>query len=87
MKKGDSVAWKSQSGGLLTEKSGIVIAEIPAGQSARKYIPATAKKSHIKFDDISSHDRMMVAVQAGVNGQIIHYYCPRKSVLISQGNE
>ncbi len=87
MRQGDRVIWESQSGGSLTKKIGTVVAEIPAGQSAKKYIPVTAKKSHIKFGDMSRRDRVMVAVPAGVDGQIVHYYCPYKSVLIAQGNE
>ncbi|MCM1057244.1 MAG: hypothetical protein NC517_06525 [Firmicutes bacterium] len=81
------VTWESQSGGSWTEKIGAVIAEIPAGESAIAYVPETVKKSHIKFKDVSEIDRVLVAVPAGKDGQIAHYYCPAKSVLIMQGNE
>lgn len=78
MKVGDKVVWVSS----WTEKSGIVIADIPAGTSVRNYIPSTAKKSHLKIDkDISTIDRMLVAVKTGRYGQITHYYAPRKSLL------
>ena len=78
MKVGDKVTWYSS----WTEKSGVVIADIPAGTSVRKHIPASAKKSHSKIDkDMSTIDRMLVAVKAGRYGQIIHYYAPRKSLL------
>lgn len=78
MKVGDEVAWVSS----WTEKRGIVIADIPAGVSVMKYIPASAKKSHSKIDkDKSTIDRMLVAVKAGKDGQITHYYAPRKSLL------
>lgn len=82
MKPGDKVLWESQSQGSWKEKRGVVIAEIPAGHMAKNYVPSTAKKSHIKFDmNISTCDRVLVAVPAGKDGQIMHYYCPRKSVL------
>lgn len=78
MKVGDKVRWISS----WTEKSGIVIADIPAGVSVRKYIPDSAKKSHSKIDkDKSTIDRMLVAVKAGKDGKITHYYAPRKSLL------
>lgn len=78
MKVGDKVVWLSS----WTKKSGIVIADIPSGESAMRHIPAGAKKSHSKIDkDISTIDRMLVAVKAGKEGQITHYYAPRKSLL------
>lgn len=84
MKAGDKVRWISS----WTEKSGIVIADIPAGVSVRKYIPSSAKKSHSKIDkDKSTIDRMLVAVKAGKYGQITHYYAPRKSLLNVVENE
>lgn len=84
MKAGDKVRWISS----WTEKSGIVIADIPAGVSVRKYIPSSAKKSHSKIDkDKSTIDRMLVAVKAGKDGQITHYYAPRKSLLNVVENE
>ncbi len=86
MKVGDKVTWESQSSGYVKTKTGTVITEVPAGHSARRHIPGGAKKSHIKFDvDKSVYDRMLVAVQAGKDGNITHYYCPRKSVLTAQG--
>lgn len=78
MKVGDKVTWYSS----WTEKNGVVIADIPAGTSAMRHIPASAKKSHLKIDkDISTVDRMLVAVKAGKYGQITHYYAARKSLL------
>ena len=78
MKVGDKVVWLSS----WTKKSGIVIADIPSGESAMRQIPAGAKKSHSKIDkDISTIDRMLVAVKAGKEGRITHYYAPRKSLL------
>lgn len=82
MKSGDKVVWKSQSQGSWIEKHGIVIADIPAGKCAKKHIPSSAKKSHIKFDmDCSCYDRVLIEVSAGKDGQIMHYYCPRKNVV------
>lgn len=81
MKVGDKVTWVSS----YTEKIGIVIADVPAGVSAKQYVPASAKKSHMRIDkDVSTIDRMLVAVPAGKEGQIIHYYAARKSLLNAQ---
>lgn len=78
MKIGDKVVWISS----WTEKHGVIIADIPAGTSVRKHIPASAKRSHSKIDkDKSTIDRMLVAVKAGKEGKITHYYAPRKSLL------
>ena len=81
MKAGDKVTWQSQAGGSWTEKTGTVIREILPGESAKSYIPNSAKKGHIKFGDKSSNERVLVAVPAGKDGQITHYYCPRKNML------
>lgn len=86
MKIGDIVTWTSQSQGSETTKTGKIIAEIPSMHEAHRHVPAGAKKSHIKFDDVSLSDRIMVAVPAGKDGKITHYYCPKKSVLEKQGN-
>mgnify|MGYP007098669610 CR=1 FL=1 len=81
MKAGDKVTWKSQAGGSWTEKTGTVIREVPSGESAKQYVPDGIKKSHVKFDNVSKNDRVLVAVQNGKDGKITHYYCPRSSVL------
>lgn len=82
MSVNDEVVWESQAQGSWVEKRGTVIADIPAGEGAKKYIPSTAKKSHSKVDkDVSSIDRVLVAVPAGKDGKITHYYCPRKSAV------
>ncbi len=87
MKIGDTVTWTSQAMGCEKTKTGKVIAEIPANTGAMKHVPQTAKKSHIKFDnDKSVYDRILVAVPAGKDRNITHYYCPLKSVLEAQGN-
>lgn len=86
MKSGQIVTWTSQSQGCEKTKTGTVIAEIKAGESAMRFVSETAKKSHIKFGDISSKDRILVAVTAGKTKKITHYYCPFKSVLQNQGN-
>ena len=84
MKAGDKVSWESQAQGSWTEKRGTVVADVPAGTNATQFVPDLAKKSHLKFDDVSKVDRTLVAVPAGKDGQITHYYCPWKSVLIKQ---
>lgn len=88
MESGDKVLWESQARGPWKEKRGVVIAEIPAGRSAKNHVPATAKKSHIKFDkNISEYDRVLVAVPAGKGCKITHYYCPCKKILSMEGEE
>lgn len=89
MKTGDTIKWKSQSGGTWKEKIGTVVSMVPKGDSARKHIPNTAKKSHIKFDkDVSDvADRVLVAVRAGKDGKTVHYYCPSVNVLRLNGIE
>lgn len=84
MKAGDKVTWCSQAGGSWTEKRGIVIREIPSGTSAMQYVPETAKKSHIKFKDISEVDRVLVAVPAGKDNQLTHYYAPTEKTVARQ---
>lgn len=80
---GDTVTWESQARGSWTEKQGTVVAIVPPGESALGWVPAEAKKSHIKFevDIYLKGDRMVVAVPAGAYGGLTHYYAPRVSVL------
>lgn len=84
--KGQRVTWVSQSGGCETEKKGIVLEIIRAGESAMEHVPSEAKKSHIKFQDKSGIWRALVAVLAGKGGTIVHYYCPAISILEKQDN-
>lgn len=87
MKIGDTVKWTSQAMGCEKTKTGKVISEIHAGESAMNKVPKDAKTSHIKLgSDKSIHDRVLVAVPEGKDGNITHYYCPLKSVLEAQGN-
>lgn len=75
IKIGDKVKWLSYKDLAPIERMGTVIAIVPKGESANKHIPSTAKKTHIKFDlDVSTIDRVIVAVAAGADGQITHYY-------------
>nr|DAW41405.1 MAG TPA: hypothetical protein [Bacteriophage sp.] len=82
IQKGDKVRWKSQAMGIEKEKIGVVLNVIPSGVNAKQFIPFCTKKSHIKFDTaISRNDRALVAVAAGKDGNIRHYYTPRLGVL------
>jgi hypothetical protein len=82
MNKGDTVTWTSQSQGSEKTKTGIVVAIISAGHRAMQHLPEDTKNSHVKFgSDVSIFDRVLVAVPAGKNGQITHYYCPRINML------
>lgn len=75
IKVGDKVKWDSYKSYRIIERTGTVIAIVQKGESANKHIPPTAKKTHIKFDlDVSTIDRVLVAVAAGAAGQITHYY-------------
>ena len=85
---GKEVSWVSQSQGSEKRKTGKVLAIVPVKASAKKLIPETAKKSHVKFDvNISlTNERVLVAVPAGKTGAVTHYYCPNMSILVAQGN-
>lgn len=84
---GDTVIWESQAQGSWTRKTGKVIAVVPPGESALGWVPAEAKKSHVKFevDIYLKGDRAVVAVPAGAYGGLTHYYAPRVSTLEKQG--
>lgn len=85
MKVGDTVTWTSQAMGCEKTKTGVIIAEIPAGIAVSRYIPTTAKASHIKVgSDKSIHNRVLIAVSAGKDNQLTHYYCPVAKVIIEQ---
>ncbi len=86
IKTRETVKWVSQAQGGYTEKKGTVIDIIKSGESAMRLVPETAKKSHIKFQDKSQMERVLVEVPAGKDGSIKHYYCPLKSVLEAQRN-
>ncbi len=85
---GKTVSWVSQSQGSQKRKTGKVVAIVKMKKSAYDLIPKTAKKSHVKFsNNFDFHrERVLVAVPAGVNGDITHYYCPALTTLIMQGN-
>lgn len=80
---GEKVSWQSRA--YEPVKTGNVIVEIPAGESAMVHVPQNAKRGHIKFDDISGRDRVLIAVAAGKCEQITHYYCPPISALNRKG--
>lgn len=83
MKVGDTVTWKSRE--YEPEKQGEIIAIIPAGNMVSPHIPQTAKASHIKVgSERSIHNRVLVAVPAGKDNQLTHYYCPAEKVIIAQ---
>lgn len=83
MKVGDKVTWKSRE--YEPEKSGEIIAMIPAGSEVSQHIPKTAKVSHIKVgSETSIYNRVLVAVPAGKNNQITHYYAPTEKTVARQ---
>lgn len=80
---GEQVTWESQSAGHWKRKTGTVLEIIQKGNRAKR-IPPEALKSHVRFNSRTSiNDRALVAVPAGKDGQITHYYAPRISVLAS----
>ena len=80
---GEQVTWESQSAGHWKRTTGTVLEIIPKGNRAQR-IPPETLKSHVKFDGRTSmYDRALVAVPAGKDGQITHYYAPRISALTS----
>lgn len=84
---GKEVTWTSQAQGSDKIKTGKVIAIVPAKKDADMLLPRGVKPSHVNYNShISIYERVLVAVPAGKDGQITHYYCPRKSVLEAQGN-
>ena len=86
MKVGDKVSWKSRA--YEPEKAGEIVAIIPAGCAASPYIPKTAKASHIKVgSERSIHNRVLVAVSAGKDNQLTHYYAPTEKVITEQNKQ
>ena len=82
IKVGDKVTWESQAQGSWREKTGKVLAIVPAGENVMPKIPTTAKRSHAKISSsVSQYDRALVAVPAGAYGGLTHYYAPRLSAL------
>lgn len=83
MRIGDKVTWKTRT--YEPEKTGKIIAIIPAGSMVSPHIPQTAKAGHIKVgSDRSRHDRVLIAVPAGKDGKITHYYAPTEKVIMEQ---
>lgn len=80
------VRWTSQAGGYTREKSGKVIAFVPAGKNVWQFMPydhLELPKSRIHFDVAAScEDRYLVGVVLGDGA--VHYYAPRAHVLERQ---
>lgn len=81
-----AVKWTSQSQGSETEKVGDIVTFIPRGTSGYAFLPVGVKKSHIKFADKSTYERVLIQVKSGANKNIDYYYAPSRSVLEKQGN-
>lgn len=84
-----AVKWTSQALGCETEKIGEIVSVIPANESAYKFLPErlyAIPKSHIKFQEVSQNERILILVKAGAKKNINHYYAPLRSVLEKQGN-
>ncbi|SFV08056.1 hypothetical protein [Alicyclobacillus macrosporangiidus] len=86
---GDLVRWESQSQGSWKEKRGEVVAVIPAGLSAFRFLPSGKpnKEWRAMFTtDVAKIDRVLVRVQRvrKRDGQVLgwDYYCPRLSQVL-----
>lgn len=69
------VSW-SNSINDMKEKTGMVVAVIPKGESAMRCVPRNIKKRRAKFQDISKVDSVLIAVSDGPNDDQLHYLCP-----------
>lgn len=60
---------------------------IPAGSAVSPHIPKTAKAGHIKVGgETSIYNRVLVAVPAGKDNQLTHYYAPTEKTVARQNH-
>ncbi|MDT8902203.1 hypothetical protein [Anaeroselena agilis] len=78
IKVGSRVKWTSQAGSYEKEKTGEVVAFIPAGESMYAQLPKQVAKNRIMAQDRSAIDRVLVAVE---RGQDYDWYAPRPGQL------
>ncbi|WP_437310106.1 hypothetical protein [Sorangium sp. So ce388] len=91
LKVGTKVTWTSRAAGIGKEKSGIIIARLPAESSldkAMRDLRPQASRTAVKADsDQSVYDRYLVEVprvKRGKTSSINDYYAPRASVVDKQ---
>lgn len=73
---GDAVAWTSQSAGSVKQKTGVIIAVVPAGTVISK-LKIDGVTGKVYGQDYSSIDRYLVKVGN-------KWYTPRKSIIEEQ---
>lgn len=87
MKVGSKVEWKSQASGSMTQKTGEVVAVVPAGANPRTYadnLPIELRQLKRMFDGCPrGHESYLVKVVPGKTGKAKPVlYCPRVSVMV-----
>lgn len=80
-KVGDKVTWISQARGTRVEKTGEVLALLPAGSSAYAALKAarpnvTPREALVSADISSARDRYLIEVMTGKNNNIPKYVTP-----------
>ena len=82
------VTWSSHAGSYSKVKTGRAVAFCPKGQPATKYLPIEAvnpvlnkPNSRFKAQNISSIDRLIVAVMRDTYGDACDYYAPRPAIV------
>lgn len=86
VRRGDRVRWTSQAQGTWKDKRGEVVAVIPKGVSAFRYLPSGKPNKDWRpmfTTDVAKIDRVLVRVPRvrKRDGQVLgwDYYCPRLS--------
>jgi hypothetical protein len=83
---GRTVTWTSGAQGTYKEKTGKILAFIPAGKEAILSMVSPFSKTQIKFDSISQNDRFLIEVFRfhKRTGEPIdsHYYAPKVSTFL-----
>lgn len=80
IRTGEMIAWGRESK-YQEQKTGMIVAIIPKGESAMKCVPKNIKKSKAQFQDISKIDRVLIAVSDGPEDNQMHYLCPSYGVV------
>lgn len=80
---GAVVQWVSGAWGVDKLKRGIVIAHLPAGANALRYLPPNTPRSRLRGEPVSLKDRYLVEVRPARN-RVSVYYTPLASVVERQ---
>lgn len=84
-KVGDRVTWSSQAGGFTAEKTGVVVALVPAGRGATESLPYELKRMALprRYDGWPrDHESYVIKVKVGkMDNALPVLYWPRVSGL------